>query len=171
MDKSIAKQLKAEFDKEITHRLPQFEVSSEDDARQFGRVYRWKGGDQLCVFVLLLVSQRDNRFTLEIAWSPDPSYPIDLPIMVPLDAPKFNLRRGSPIDGRFRFRLAGLFHDKGDYWWQASNKDPCDGWDLDFLKPSANTATIGSLADNVSHAVRSLEQLGIPYVQKHASRA
>lgn len=87
-----------------------------------------------------------------------------------LDAPKFNLRRGSPVNGRFRFRLAGLFHDKGDCWWQASIEDPCDGWDLDFLKPSANTVTVGSLADNVSHAVKIVEQFAIPYVQKHVSR-
>lgn len=168
MNKLLAGKLKAEFDKEIARRLSNFEISIDDKASKFGRLYRWRQADVLHVFLLLIVSRNDNRFTIEAAWCPDAYYPLDLPVKVPQDSPQFNLRREFPINGRYRFRLAGLFYSSGDCWWKASNQDPCEEWGLAFLNPPLHTITLGSLADNVSNAIDAFEQFGLPYIQENA---
>jgi hypothetical protein len=164
MDRTVAKELKREFARQLQEKLSQFRPCDTDEGRQFGRVFRWTVSPSCYVFVLLLLSRQDNTFTIEVAWSNTMEYPLDLPLMTPIDMPQYNLRRQGPIDGRFRFRLAGLFDARGDFWWRVPGASQFDDWVLEAAGQRQDRDGIPALVDQVAAAIDALVRYGMPYV-------
>lgn len=164
MDRIVAKELKREFARQLQEKLPQFRPCDTDEGRQFGKVFRWTVSQSCHVFVLLLLSRPDNRFTIEVAWSNALEYPLGLPLMTPIDMPQYNLRRQSPSDGRYRFRLAGLFDARGDYWWRVPGASQFDDWVFEAAGQRQDRDVIPALVDQVATAIDALVRYGMPYV-------
>lgn len=170
MQRTISRQLKNEFANQITQALPQFGKCSGDDANQFGAVFHWDAFDDCRVFILLLISRLYDQFTVEMAWSSEHHYPLTMVPGIPIDMPQFNLKRDTPVRGSFRFRLGGLFHPKGDYWWLASSDMPLIAWcnDPHIRQPSSDAFV--SLSDSVRASIRAVQQYGLPYIAGELQR-
>jgi hypothetical protein len=166
MERSVGKGLKREFERQLEQRLPQFCAAKDNVLRDAGRVFCWQVSPSCHVFILLLLSRRENEFTVEIAWSRESAFPSELPILNPIDMPEFRLRRDVPKDGRFRFRLAGLFHARGEFWWPASSRRQFGDWVLGGTIPT--TTAVGDddalLVTSVAAAIDAIERYGMPYV-------
>ncbi|MCY2991439.1 MAG: hypothetical protein NTY19_26720 [Planctomycetota bacterium] len=160
--------LKSEFERQLAERLPQFRAARDAVLRDAGRVFHWHVSGSCHVFILLLLSRRDNEFTIELAWTTDTEFPPDLPLMNPIDMPQFRLRRDMPKDGRFRFRLAGLFHPRGEFWWPASSRRQFTDWvhgGSGAPGPAAAPADDDALlVAAVAAAIEAIERHGMPYL-------
>src|SRR5262249_35789805 len=82
-------------------------------------LFGWEVGPGLSFYLLLVISAREDRFTVEVAWSRNGHFPARATPSQPIDFPELNVRRDEPRDGDFRFRLARLWTPRGaDPWWE-----------------------------------------------------
>ena len=117
MRSELAKAVKKQFEARLKRELPQFRPVTSAETPAGCRLFEWQVASELSTFLLLVIS-RDDRFTVEGAWSSDGQFPNRLLPGYPINFPAENVRRDEPKDGRFRFRLSRLWQPRGDPWWE-----------------------------------------------------
>lgn len=66
---------------------------------------------------LPVFKQKDDAFTVEIAWSRQGRFPRHLGYLSPRDIPRSGIRASEPVEGEFRTRLPRFYSDR-DQWWE-----------------------------------------------------
>ncbi len=117
MKRELAQAVKKEFAVELKQKLPQFAPLKTKNLPNGWFAFVWEVRPDFFVYIVLVIS-RDDRFTIELAWSSNGEFPATATLSNPIAYPEFNVRRDEPRDGEFRFRLARLWLPRGDFWWE-----------------------------------------------------
>src|SRR6266568_8004094 len=91
--------------------LPEFRELTGDEIPTVCRLYGWKVGGRLMLYVLFQVNRHEDSFTLEIGWSREGRWPALL-FMV---NPPARQELATVPEGRFRL---GNLWTGDDFWWQ-----------------------------------------------------
>jgi hypothetical protein len=109
MRRTLGKPVRTGFERRLKVALPMFRDASSLWVIPPGvRVYQYDFHPDLVFFVVLVTSPKDERFTIEMAWSPVGRFPTQRTAYLPTDPPQ--------EDG-LRFRLPWLWVDRDQWWW------------------------------------------------------
>lgn len=122
-------------------------------------------------FLVLVISSKDNEFTLEVAWSIHGRYPFSLSaIFLPFN-PEDGSRKDTPIDGEFSFRLPILYPPYTDEWWNVDEKSTHAMTMEEILAddpfappPQIDTEGLARADASVQKAISAVKQFAIPYL-------
>jgi len=140
MDKHIRKLIVTEFERLLQIQMPEYIRDTSAEMPRGWYLYS-KRLPKVSLFLVLVTSPRDNRFTLEIAWSTTHQFP---------HCTSFGPNEPPGPQG-LQFRLSALWSGTGaDYWWRVS-------------EPS-----VGIVQAQVGTAVVQLTKYGVPYLEELA---
>jgi hypothetical protein len=140
-------------------------------------LYSWQVAPDLFVYILLVISRKGDRFTIELAWSRHGSFPADLGPMSPRDNPVSKVRRDEPKEGRFRCRLGSLLPRPHDHWWYVVPPRSMTQLEIELLAISETGSAEefpveqakARIPDLVRDAVRQIAEYGMPYFAEVAA--
>lgn len=117
MRRELKKALRQRFDLAMKESLPDFQPAERQEAPAGdSRLYVWRAREGLSLFIRLLLSHKDERFTVEIGWSTDGCFHGG-PTTSDPDAPA--------QAGGVSFRLSRLWKRGGtEQWWELSRLLP-----------------------------------------------
>ena len=124
-------------------------------------------------YLVLVISPKDNEFTLEVAWSIQGRYPFSLSaIYLPFN-PEDGSIMDSPIDGEFSFRLPLLYPPYADVWWIVDEKSTHEMTIDEILAddplappPKIEADRFPKVDAAVETALSTVRQFAIPYLLK-----
>ncbi|TWT32077.1 hypothetical protein [Blastopirellula retiformator] len=124
-------------------------------------------------FLVLLISPKDDEFTLEVAWSTHGRFPFSLSaIYLPFD-PENGSLKDSPIDGEFLFRLPFLYPPYADVWWTVDEKSTHEMTMEEILvddplapPPEIAANDLARVDASLETAMSAVKQFAIPYLLK-----
>lgn len=123
MQREAAKQVRKLFDEQMKRECPAFEKAREQPFT--GDVlYRRQLSSGAVGFILLCIMQKDHMFTLEVAWSTDGEFPVDMFCQVPFGVLSKGVPPESPVDGKVRFRVSEFWNPGRDGWWHLAGERP-----------------------------------------------
>ena len=108
---ALIKPLRRRFTRELRRALPQFRERKVRSGVRGTTLYEWRGSAAITCYVALVVDERTDRFTVELAWSRSQHFPAQ----VRQDSPD-----EGPSGGAVRFHLRAL--------WQRYRVEP--SWSL-----------------------------------------
>jgi hypothetical protein len=174
MRSELAKLLKKQFEVEMKAKLPSFHPEKSVAADS---LFSCEVAPDLFFYILLFISRKDDRFTIELAWSRHGRFPAELGPMTPRDNPVSKVRKDEPNDGRFRCRLGDLLTRPHDHWWvvvpplsmadfEAELQAMAEGRMPEELPVDVAKSRISEL---VRDAVRQIAEYGMPYFAEIAA--
>jgi hypothetical protein len=160
MQSKLAKAIRTQFAKELKKRFPMFDLDMGAELPSGWRAYRFDASASFTAFVVLCFSPRDDRFTLEVAWSQVGRLP-------PAGASPPN---APPKHGGLSCRLSALWHpQEHDYWWLLGRERTMEEM-LNFVPDQPAEQKIPDVAPKVGEAIEKLITFGIPYLEATARR-
>jgi hypothetical protein len=115
--RQLGKELKRQFKEQLRVKLPQFGEVKIDPNRWGWKVFEWAIAPGMKAYVCLFPSQKDDAFTVDIAWSRQGRFPRHLDYLFPHDIPRARIFASEPVDGEYLTRLPYLYSDR-DQWWE-----------------------------------------------------
>lgn len=125
----------------------------------------------VAAFVLLAIAPRDDRFTLEVAWSADGQFPVDMFCRLPFGVPNKQVLPEQPVGGKMRFRISEFWNPGRDDWWYLDGERPTlqesmktlmeTNWE-NYKPPTFSTEKVDSA---VQKAITAIRELVIPYFE------
>jgi len=110
---SLAKAVLGEFENQLRQALPDFKRMTDKDLPSVCRLYGYKIGESLSLYVQFQTHRSEDSFTVEIAWSRHDLWPI--PFMV--NPPSHDEAADREAA---RFRLGALWTSR-DVWWDVKS--------------------------------------------------
>ncbi len=180
MRRELALAVRQEFSAQLAKELPQFRPLKGQKIGSRCYPYSWQVSPDLTFFVMLQVSTKAlEEFTLEVAFSSDGRYPIEMFSLLP-----FNFANvGVPAlasHPSWRLNLAHLWRQGEkymDYWWEITPhpshrelaqrlKDLVSRGSMDEMPLDEALQRVGPA---VSDAIRRLIENGLPFLREVAS--
>lgn len=162
MNRILGRELRSQFSRAIKTSCSQFREAVDEHTLPGCRAYVWKMADDFDAYVILTVAPKDDRFTLECAWSQMGRLPTSLAA----------LRRPNeePFEKERRFRLSELWPKpvSNHWWWLGPEPSPGD-----FNLDSSNYCLDQKLKwiqPQILAAMESLSTYGLPYFRKIAAK-
>lgn len=115
MRSALGKAVRRRFQQQLNNYLPMFLPDPTAIVPQGFKVFRWATRPGLSCYVSLHISEKEDRFTIECAWSLTDTFPI-LGQQCPRAWPERGISPDEPVDGQFSFRMGQLWQP-GDCWW------------------------------------------------------
>jgi hypothetical protein len=171
MQSRAAKPLRKYFDQQMRLQFPDALLVAKDP----GWLYRWDLGNEISAFVALIIAPKDDRFTLEVAWSRTGSFPINILCKMPFGNPAAGRPPDPPEQGSMRFRISEFWKPGMGEWWYLAGEKPdvlksIELFDRDWREaiklPEYTNDQIHGMADK---ALSSIRQYVIPYFQELAT--
>lgn len=159
MQTTLATSLRREFAAALRRLLPSFAEDKNVELPCGWRAYRCVADRKFTSFVILCISPREDRFTVEVAWS----LTGQLPCSEILQAP------GTEKTGE-SLRLSLLWHPQQvDHWWTIGKQRTLE--DLANFAPDEPVAEkLRDVEAKVAEAMAKLQAFGIPYLKRIADR-
>lgn len=159
MQSKLAKALRSQFEKELKNSLPAFSSDDHSEVPSGWRSYRFKVTPTLTLFVVLCLSPRDDRFTVELGWSEIGRLPVSGAFR-PTDSPR---------DGGLMFRLSVLWHPQGrDHWWVLGHERTLEEM-ANFVPDQPAEEKMPDVVPKVADAIEKIVTFGLPYFEKIAA--
>jgi hypothetical protein len=118
MKRAIGQILKKSFKLAMKRRCPEFVEMHDAVVPEDALVFRWDAHPELSVFLILVTWSREDKFTIEGAWSRNGRFPSDERLSSPRDRPYHGAAKDESAEGRSRFRIPRLWMPRGEYWWE-----------------------------------------------------
>jgi len=160
MRSSLSKPLRETFEKSLKERLKSAKRVSLKSAPSGSLAWLIDENEKAAAYVVLVISPRSDRFTLELAWSSHKR--------IPDQAEKLPGEEGD--SGELRFRLSRLWRPNGfEVWYDLEyEEDYPDLKDFNAFPADENLCQ-QRIPVKVSRALDALERHGIPYLKRSIS--
>jgi hypothetical protein len=123
MQRDAAKKVRQRFGERFLNEFKEFAKAKEQPFK--GEVlYSSVLPHGITAFVLLLIGPREDRFTLEVAWSEGGQFPTELFCQLPSGVPDRGVKPDPPVNGQVRFRISEFWAPGVDEWWYLSGSRP-----------------------------------------------
>lgn len=160
MQSKLAKALRNEFKKELNNHIPDFVDDKDSELPSGWRSYRLDVTPTMTLFVVLCLSPKDDRFTVELGWSEVGRLPT-AGASRPTDPPR---------DGGLAFRLSELWHPQGhDYWWVLGHQRTLEEM-VNFVPEMPAEAKLPDVVLKVADAIAKIVAFGLPYFKDIAAK-
>jgi len=154
MRSQLGKSLRKEFDLKLEKEFSQFNVDKTAIVPSGCKVYVCKIREDFWAFFVLVISPKDDSFTIEVAWTKNKEFP-KYAITLPNEIPK---------EGNARFRLSRLISPSSDHWWYLARKKMLDD-DL-FISDEPLENCLKKVSPSVNEAIKQLKNYAIPYLKE-----
>ena len=171
MKRAIGQVLKRSFRSALKRRCPEF-VEIHDAVVPAGApVFCWDARPRLSFYLVLVTWSREDKFTIEGAWSESGEFPSDEGLSAPRDCPYHRIVKDQPVGGKFRFRLPTLWLDRGEFWWEivppVTPEEMIERFDRFVKTSTSEEPTIDELRERIeasaADAVDRIVEHFIPY--------
>ncbi len=174
MKSKLGHTLRKQFDRRLEKELGQFSLEKCEELPGTDRLYEWRIAEGLTAYVLLVIAERANDFTIELAWSRGGTFPTNLRLLTPVDIPECDIVRDEPEEGNYRFRLSSLWDPREDHWWHVSaqrgledlSADEFLDYDFTTAEPDVNEEDLRLLDSCVDDAMMRIHKHAVPYFEK-----
>lgn len=158
MKAQLATALRQQFRESLRQIFPKFREERKCELPPGWRAFRCEDGGGFFAFVILCLSPKDDRFTIEIAWSTDGIVPTS-PI----------LETQNKITTKGSIRLSSLWHPQRiDFWWSIGKQQTLEEM-ANFLPEPSIEEKLSDIDSKLSDAIAKLEDVGIPYLRQKAA--
>jgi hypothetical protein len=154
MRSKLGKALRQKFEEELKKQYPQFEEDKKSIIPSGCRLYMWKLKENLFFFVELVLSPKDDSFTIQIGWSKNNDYPLSLNF----DPQEISSKENS------RFRMSLLVTQK-DYWWYLAKKSTLDDDFFTFVETPIEES-LEKISPTIDEVFNQIKEYVIPYFEK-----
>ncbi len=159
MQSKLANAIRSRFALQMSQELPQFKRTSQYETPLGWVVYACSVGSDLTLFVILAISPKEDRFTLEVAWSSDENLP-QCSTTIPEDTRQ--------VPG-LCLRLSRLWQQYGfDHWWGLGREITLEDMVNSVPEDSIETK-LAQVQSQVDDAIQKLLEFGIPYFGRVAA--
>jgi hypothetical protein len=151
MRSKLNKVLRTEFERRLKNQLPSFKLYKEAIVPPTCYVYCQPVNASRWVFITLVISPKDDSFTVEIGWSNDGFYP-----------QHYNyFARQINSAANTRLRLSNLIDERSDYWWYLSKKKSLDDEFFSFQEDSLEESML-KIDPALNQVFEQLNKFAIP---------
>jgi hypothetical protein len=141
-------------------RLPQFRPVKGAEIAPGDRLYLWKVGPDLWLYVMLGIFHLEDLMFLELAWTSNKRWPARRYSQDPF---------GPAQEGSVRFRLYELWNEREPLdLWRIGPRVTLDPVRMQFTQPSPEQDLFDEIESVVSDSIDRLVRFGLPYFQKVA---
>ncbi len=118
MRADLSKLLKKRFISALRRRCPEYIQLNNIALPANAPVFGWTARPAMSFYLVLVTWSKENKFTLEGAWSKNGRFPSAARLSFPRDVLDFGIVKDQPVGGDLRFRLPGLWTPRGDFRWE-----------------------------------------------------
>ncbi len=155
----VATALRQQFMASLRRLLPAFQEDRKVELPSGWRAYRCEVGGRLTAFVILCLSSKDDRFTVELAWSIDGHLPASSILLTP----------GAEKTGE-SIRLSSLWHPQRiDFWWSVGRQRTLEEM-ANFVPGQSVEEKLLDIDAKVSDAMTKIRDFGVPYLKGISDR-
>jgi len=169
VESSVISKLQAMFQLQLHKVCKGFVKQPERPFKTKDILYRRDLRNGVTAFLLLMVAPRDDRFTLEVAWSLDGSFPVNMLCRLPFGNPSTGTRPDAPLNGQMRFRISEFWNPGRDDWWYLAGSKPDlrksidDFINTDWSKEPTITYSDQQVSASIDAAIAAIKQYVLPY--------
>jgi hypothetical protein len=164
MRSALAKEVRQEFSSKILELYQWLKRITKHELTKKDLVFQWDVAAKLRVYIMLLLSHNEDEFTIEIAWSEKPSFPVAYAA-----SPD-----EKPYRGGTRFRLC-KFWTKNEDWWALAPRESLEEM-VDkmqqgkFFDEFPIEEAMEQIKPQVADAITRIQKYAIPYFKKIATQ-
>ncbi len=129
----------------LREKFPEFSQDKTATVPPGTCLYRWDAAAELTFFLFLILSPKDDEFTVEAAWAEGSHFPSSNLLSTPY---------GEPSNGALRFRIGALWENptQSDRWWRLSPERTLDNLFLpEETVEACMTKVIPAVTDAINH--------------------
>ncbi len=155
MRSKLAKAVRKEFKLKLEESFPKFSEDKNSLYPLGSRIFFCELKESLFAFIGLLISPKDDSFTIEIGWSKNKLFhecTRNLPNEI------------SHQDRSGCFRLSHLYNRKLDFWWYLSKRMTLDDDPFSFVESSIEES-LNKVPDSINEAIEQIKTYAIPYFE------
>src|SRR5215204_218576 len=155
MRSKLGKIVRAKFDESMKKLLPSFSEDSSAIVPSGCKVYRLEISPSFTAFVTLLISPKDDSYTVDIGWSHNGEYPHST----------FTQPEEVSSQGDARFRLGHTFGSRQDFWWYLARRTSLDDDFFSFVEDPIDVA-IGRVDAAIADTFEKILYYAVPYFER-----
>jgi hypothetical protein len=173
MRRTLSQAVKKEFASVVKQKLPQFQPFKSTMLPSGWFMFAHKPRPGFSEQIIVVIS-RDDRFTIELAWSSSSTVPCRASLSSPRSYPESNIFADDIQTGECRFRIAKLWLPRGDWWWELIPSPTIAELSERINNPALLLAddtqlvhqALETVSTLVNDAVNRVIELGIPYFKE-----
>lgn len=159
MQSKLARALRQQFRASLKRLFPAFYEDCKVQLPSGWRAYKCDIEGGLTAFVILCISPKDDRFTVELVWTVDGRFPTASILQTSGDK-----KKGESI------RLSSLWHPQRiDFWWPVGRRRTLEEM-ANFAPDQSIEEKLVDIEAKVTDAMRKFQEFGIPYFKGISNR-
>jgi hypothetical protein len=172
----LGKAVRDNFRKQLGERFPAFKEIRGAEVPPGWSLFGFEDAPDLAFFIVLAIFTKEDRFTIEGAWTRNGRFPAFVGLLFPRDLPDTNIRRDQDRNGDFRFRLGYLWQPEDYTWdlvprisWEQSIREQNEFLETGTIPPEPSlTEAMGKVDPMVKDAIDKIEQHLLAYFDQIA---
>jgi hypothetical protein len=160
MNAALAKAVRKQFGDELQRILPKFHLDREGQLPPGWLAFKCVISPALAFYIILVISDKDDRFTVELAWSTTGKLPTHT---------SFGPKAPAASTG-IEFRLSNLWlGEGGDFWWRIGTEHPFPLLDVSTVEADLKARRL-EVPAQVDAAIAPVLRFGVPYFESIAQQ-